>query len=211
MQLPIRLMEQRDIEAVVQVHLAAFPNFFLTFLGSAFLRELYTAILRDSSGICFICEGRDGVARLCCRHRPTSGVLQASVHNAGGVFVRGRRPSNASPRHCSPVCSARFQCAREVQDSTLPNSALLMSIAIHPSLQGQHCGRYLVEAFLAEADRQGMDAVALDTDRDNNEQVNEFYRRCGFVLARSYITAQGRPMNEYVIQLNCISSREEAF
>ena len=46
----IRPMHAADCSAAVEVHLLAFQGFFLTFLGSRFLGELYSAILDDPSG-----------------------------------------------------------------------------------------------------------------------------------------------------------------
>jgi hypothetical protein len=50
----ISLATSTDISKIVTLHLHSFPDFFLTFLGPAFLRELYTATLEDDSGIGFV-------------------------------------------------------------------------------------------------------------------------------------------------------------
>jgi hypothetical protein len=44
---------------MVEVHLQSFPHFFLTFLGSAFLAQLYSGIIADPSGIALVAE-KDG-------------------------------------------------------------------------------------------------------------------------------------------------------
>lgn len=41
----------------------------------------------------------------------------------------------------------------------------------------------------------------LTTDRDNNEATNSFYQKLGFVCERTFMTPEGRAMNEYVIDL----------
>lgn len=211
MQFSVRLMEPHDIEAVVQAHLAAFQNFFLTFLGPAFFRELYTGILQDGSGICFVCESDARVVGFVVGTHQPAGLYRRLLQQRWWRFGRAA----AGPALRRPVIIPRllraFKAPANAEDSSLPNSGLLMSLAIHPSLQGHNCGRRMVEAFLVEAERRGLDAVALDTDRDDNDRVNNFYLHCGFVLTRSYITAEGRRMNEYVIRLNHVSAGEEAF
>jgi len=47
-------MQLTDIDSVVKIHLSSFEGFFLSFLGEAFLKELYAGILAEPSGICFV-------------------------------------------------------------------------------------------------------------------------------------------------------------
>jgi hypothetical protein len=44
-------------------------------------------------------------------------------------------------------------------------------------------------------------AVCLTTDCSSNERVNRFYQQLGFRLGRTYVTPEGRAMNEYVMFL----------
>jgi len=43
--------------------------------------------------------------------------------------------------------------------------------------------------------------VDLTTDRDNNDKINRFYLSLGFACERTFVTPEGRTMNEYVIDL----------
>lgn len=52
----LRFADERDIDAVASVHLAAFPGFFLTSLGRRFLIEMYRGFLSHPSGIFFVAE-----------------------------------------------------------------------------------------------------------------------------------------------------------
>ena len=49
----IRPMVYVDVESVVNLHVRAFPGFFLSFLGPSFLREFYRSFTRDSNGVAF--------------------------------------------------------------------------------------------------------------------------------------------------------------
>ena len=49
-------MEIGDVTRVVEVHQLGFSGFFLTFLGPAFLRELYKSTLADPSGVGIVAE-----------------------------------------------------------------------------------------------------------------------------------------------------------
>lgn len=111
----------------------------------------------------------------------------------------------ANFRHCSAETCHRNPVLRTIQrpakatEST--TGCLLASIAVLPAAQGKHIGAALVRAFLHAAALRGAGAVTLTTDSDGNDAVNRFYRHLGFRLARSFITPEGRPMNEYVIGL----------
>src|SRR5579863_3984512 len=50
----VRNMACQDIDDVVEVHLRSFPGFFLSLLGPAFLKRLYSELLDDPSGIAII-------------------------------------------------------------------------------------------------------------------------------------------------------------
>jgi hypothetical protein len=50
----IRPIKIEDVEAVVKVHSASFPGFFLSFLGPRFLDLFYRSFLEDSEGIGFV-------------------------------------------------------------------------------------------------------------------------------------------------------------
>ena len=39
--------------------------------------------------------------------------------------------------------------------------------------------------------------INLETDALNNDSVNRFYQKNGFVLSKTYVTDEGREMNEY--------------
>ena len=56
----LRPMGLFDVTPVVRIHMLSFVNFFLTFLGPAFVKELYKSTITDQSGIAIVAES-DGV------------------------------------------------------------------------------------------------------------------------------------------------------
>ena len=54
MNIEITSLSSSHVNTVVEIHLRAFPNFFLSFLGPRFLREFYGSFLVDSQGVGFI-------------------------------------------------------------------------------------------------------------------------------------------------------------
>jgi ribosomal protein S18 acetylase RimI-like enzyme len=198
-QVAIRKMQRRDVAAVVQVHRAGFSGFFLTFLGPAFLRELYTATFIDHAGISFVAEGDKDLIGFVVGTAQPAGFYRRLLRQRWPRFAWAailpalKRPS-AIPR-----LLRAFSMPRQVTQQQ--HRGTLMSIAVLPDAQGHGVGRALVYAFLAEAGQRGLHHVDLTTDHDENEAANTFYQKLGFVCSRTFTTPEGRTMNEYVITL----------
>ena len=60
----IRPMQAADVDQVVAVHMEAFPGFFLTCLGPAFLREFYAAVAGDPSGLAYVHEQSGRISKI---------------------------------------------------------------------------------------------------------------------------------------------------
>ena len=189
-----------NVKDVVDVHLASFPGFFLSFLGARFLFLFY-------SGICIAPEG---IAFVYLNDAGASAGFVAGTSNPGGFYSRllKRDWLKFTLASIIPVLkkpSAILRIARAVShpsDNPIGDDvAGLFSIGVLPELQGTGAGKKLVQAFLNEAKQRGCKRVFLTTDRDNNEAVNSFYEKLGFDVERQYVTPEGRRMNEYWINL----------
>ena len=182
MSVDVRSMRGGDLAAVVAIHLAAFPNFFLTFLGARFLRELYDAVMRD--GIALVAMDGDRVAGF------AAGVV-GSKSFYRRLFRRrfvpvGLAIAPAILRRPSTLLRVlRRVSQRTTSEGAATRGAELMSLAVNPQEQRHGVGRVLVEAF---AERAG----AVD-----NERVKKFYESLGFTRRRSFTNAEGRALEEY--------------
>jgi ribosomal protein S18 acetylase RimI-like enzyme len=193
----MRAVDCRDIAAV---HEASFPGFFLSTLGTRFLALFYRGVCRSPQGIAFV--HLDGGGR-------PSGFVAGAADPRGfyaGLLRRdwlrfGLAALAAVVRR--PAVVPRLLRALRQPSVNPPGGEVagLFSLGVHPREQGRGAGRELVRAFLDEAVRRGARRVFLTTDRDGNDAVNGFYRRCGFAVGREYATPEGRRMNEYWIEL----------
>ncbi len=198
-------MKTAHVDQVVQVHLQSFAGFFLTFMGPRFLRLLYGEILKSPDHVAFV--ALDETSHVILGF--VVGVTEQS--NFYGRLARQNWFNFALVsipvviRHPTvvPRLLRAFTYSRRVQ--TAAAQALLMSIAVLPDSMGQGIGQLLVNQFLTAMHRQGIMSVSLTTDRDNNERTNRFYHKLGFEIARTYVTPEGRWMNEYVIDLTAWS------
>jgi len=187
----IRSMQRGDLDAVVAIHVAAFPRFFLTFLGPRFLRLFYAAVIAD--GIALVATIDDRVAgfvvgMLDSRSFYRRLLLKRFVHVAIAILpVVLRHPSTF-------LRVARRGVGRAFQPAP---GAELMSLAVHPREQHRGLGRALVEAFVARVREAGEENLWLITDAADNDGVKKFYETLGFTARRSFTNAEGRALVEY--------------
>lgn len=196
----IRQMALMDVVPVTQIHVKSFPNFFLTFLGPAFLRNLYSAILHDPDGIGYVATQNVEILGFVAGTAQPAGFYRRLLRRRWWHFAWSALPSAVRHPAIIPRLLRAFSMSAQVTQHA--GRGTLMSIAVLPACHGSGIGQLLVSAFLDEAVRRGLQQVDLTTDRDNNEPANRFYQRMGFVCERSFVTPEGRAMNEYVMDLS---------
>lgn len=201
----IRPAQANDIAQIVQVHIQAFPRFFLTLMGARFLHLLYTGFLDHPTGISLVAcdKGQPSkVLGFVVGTTQPSGFFSQLLKQRWFEFCLAslwpllRRPSLVLVK----IWSALFYRGESLPDQ--PNAALLSSLGVQPTAQGQQIGQQLVKAFLAHAHAVGAPAVYLTTDQINNIKANQFYTRLGFQLAGTCKRPHGRILNRYLIKLN---------
>ena len=201
----IRPAQVSDIEQIVKVHIQAFPGFFLTLMGARFLRLLYSGFLNHPTGISLVA---------CSKAKPSDvlGFVAGTTQPAGffsqllkqrwlafamaSLWPLLKRPGLVFLK----LWSALFYRGESLPDH--PDAALLSSLGVKPTAQGQQIGQQLVSAFLAHAQTAGVTAVYLTTDQINNAKANYFYTRLGFKLAGTCKRPHGRILNRYLIKLD---------
>jgi ribosomal protein S18 acetylase RimI-like enzyme len=190
-------LENRHIREIVAVHIRAFPDFFLTFLGSGFLEEFYKSFLYDDQGIGFVAMDTE-----------TNEILGAIV---GPLSPKGYFKRLLKRRWCA-FCLASLVAVikkpsvvkklfRAVfyrgQSPQGKDRALLSSISVSPDAQGKGVGKALALRWLEEVKGRGSKGAFLTTDAENNDAINSFYQKLGWKRESVYTTSEGREMNRY--------------
>jgi ribosomal protein S18 acetylase RimI-like enzyme len=197
----VRKMLLSDVNQVVNVHLTSFQGFFLTILGEKFLRLLYSFIITSPDGVGYVCVDKDEIVIgfVCGTTKPLGFYKRFFKKKWWNIILTILFSIIRDP---SIIPRLVWRVLKPPQPSTEPGTATLMSIAVHPNYQNKGIGKLLVQEFLGEIRRRGIQRVNLTTDKEKNDAVNVFYQRLGFQLARSFVTPEGRWMNEYVITLS---------
>lgn len=197
MKIDVTALLSSHVDTVVKLHLKAFPDYFLSFLGPRFLREFYISFTLDSQGIGYIASAPDG---------HILGVIVGSVDPRGYFHRLLKRRwlafclASITAILKRPSCISRLFRAVFYRGESPAGSkrALLSSIAVDPNIQRIGAGKKLVMCWVEEARRRGASGCYLTTDTDNNDKVNAFYQSLKWRLECTCTTPQGRRMNRYV-------------
>lgn len=200
----VRPASVAELGAIVRIHTAAFPGFFMTRLGSAFLRRYYDAVLAHPGGLLLLCESAAaGVVGFVSGFTDPPGFYAGMRRRRLAFLVAAIPALMRSPSIAWNMVEARRRVARFADDGDVGpgDVAELSSIAVDPAAGGRGCGRALLVAFIREAAARGAQRVCLTTDATDNEAVNRFYLSAGFLLSRTMERGPGRTMNEYVYDI----------
>jgi len=192
-------IEHKHVPGIVDVHLRAFPGFFLTFLGPKFLAVFYGSFLVDPTGVALVAEephaGR--VLGFVAGPFAPTGYFKRLLKRRWWAFcLASVRAILRRPAVIKRLFRAVFYRG---QAPPGPPRSLLSAIAVAPEAQGRNIGRSLLDAWVAEVRRRGSPGCFLTTDAEDNERINRFYESCGWRVESAYTTPEGRLMNRYVL------------
>lgn len=188
-------MEKNIVSEIVNIHLATFTGFFLTFMGRGFLTKMYTAYIRHAESGIFIALDRNRVIGFLAYSQNMSGLYKYMLkhqllgfawYSIGAFFRKPKVFMRLLRAFLKPSESKRNE--RYVE---------LASIGVAPRFKAKGVGSQLVDSLKKETDFQKFEYITLETDVENNEAANRFYVKNGFKLTREFKTHEGRKMYEY--------------
>ena len=186
-----------DAPALARLHQRAFPTFFLSSLGTDFLRQFYAGYAEDPTGVCFALRDTDGnpVGAVTGTTEPAGFYKRLLKRRFLGFAMASLRAALRNPA-AAPRLLRAVGYRGDSPDVEGPH-ALLSSICVDPSVKGTGAGKRLAVAWVNEVRQRSTPQAFLTTDAEGNDQVNDFYRRLGWVLHDTYETREGRSMNRY--------------
>lgn len=189
-----RSAEEKDLSQVADVHVAAFPGFFLTMLGHSFLRVMYRAFLM-SPGSVFVVDDSDGrVNGFAVGVRESAGKDRRLAMSFSPQFAFAvlpgvlRNPIKVTRRIIGQLFSEGGQ--PEMPDGCV----VLRSIGVLPEMKGAGVANQLLTDFERLAREQGARVVALTTDAENNERAIGFYLKHGYQVQQEFKQDESRRM-----------------
>lgn len=187
--------EQKSIRKLSQLHVRAFPDFFLTQLGVGFLDALYKGYLSDERSGIIVAESNGRLAGFIAYSYDYPNFYKGLMKHHLLKFALCSM--GAAIRH--PSFIKRLLGAFKKSDSVVKSEKYveLASICVDPRLGKKGIGSKLIDHLKGMVDFNKYAYINLETDAVNNDDVNRFYVKNGFELARSYFSSEGRKMNEY--------------
>lgn len=187
--------DKKIVNEIVDIHLNTFEGFFLTFMGRGFLRQMYGSyLLHSKSGIIvatdngkvvgFLAYSSDlsGLYKYMIKHR----LLQFGWYSLGAFFRK--------PKAFMRLIRAFLKPSEAKRDVEYVE---LASIGVNPSNKSCGVGSKMIDVLKKTIDFDRYKYITLETDAVDNDSVNSFYHKNGFVLVREFETHEGRKMNEY--------------
>lgn len=196
MEIKIVPLEKKYLGEIVNVHLKAFPDFFLTFLGPGFLKEFYKSFLYDEQGIGFVAIENDRILGAIVGPFKPAGYFKRLLLKKWYVFCFASLGAVLrKPKVIKRLFRAVFYRGETPQGQ---DRSLLSSIAVDPETQGKGVGKALVMKWLDAVKARGGKGAFLTTDAGSNNTVNSFYQNLGWKIESTYQTPEGRKMNRFV-------------
>ena len=202
----IEKFELHIVEDVVDIHLKTFKGFFLTFMGKGFLKQMYESyILHEKSEVLIAIEN-EKIMGFLAYSKDYSGLYKYMIRQrllpfawySICAFLR-------KPKVFFRILRAFLKPAEAKEKEKYIEIA---SIGVLPECKGQGIGSRLIEGVKNIFDNKKYKYIKLETDAIDNDAVNEFYKKNGFVKKREYLTHEGRKMNEYFFEGNELCSRK---
>lgn len=180
---------------IVEIHMDTFTGFFLTFLGKKFLKTLYEGFIDYPQSGLIIALDEDKPVGFCAYSEDLSGFYKYLIKKKLIIFAwYAIRAFFRKPKIFFRLLRA-FTYSRESKRKE--NYVELSSIGVSPAEKNIGIGSQMINKLYELTNPEKFEYIKLETDRDNNEGVNYFYQKNGFVLDHSYETPEGRKMNEY--------------
>lgn len=189
----VRPLRLHEISRAVAIHKAAFPEFFLTFLGPDFLKLLYKFYITGTDEVAFAALYHEQIiGTLLGTTQPQKFYRRLATKYAWRFALAAFKPFFKKPAILPRLIRALIY--RGDSPDFDNDGALLSSICVDVPFQQRGIGRYLVKAFEREIFQQGVRFAYLITDRDHNERTRLFYEKLGWAAADKFTTREGRAM-----------------
>lgn len=189
----IRKANVSDVDNIVEIHLDAFKDFFLTSLGPAFLKFYYTCFINKSETVTIVAE-EDGIiygfsaSTMVCKGF-NSRLIKNNLYSFGILSLKMLFTTPTSLLRLVKNLSKKGEGVEDNEDY-----AELYSIGVSKVAQGMGIGKKLLSATEVVMKQEGVKRISLTTDYEHNEQAVGFYHSMGYETLYEFVTYPNRKM-----------------
>lgn len=190
-----------DVDTIVEIHLDAFKGFFLTSLGSAFLKFYYTCFVKSSETVTMVAEEDNIVYGFSASTKVCKGFNSRLIKSNLFAFgILSLKMLFSSPQSLIRLAKNLTKKGEGVEDKE--DYAELCSIGVSKSAQGKGVGKKLISETEVFMHRGGVRYLSLTTDKNNNEKAISFYRSLGYEFMYEFKAYPDRPMYRLIKELS---------
>lgn len=194
-----KLIPTEDIEAVIKVHNSAFKGFFLTGLGSDFLKIYYISVAKAPDGILIGAYRDNELIGFCAACTMSAGFNSRLIKDNILNFSRIGLMLLFTKSKALLRLAKNLTKKGSVTDKG--DYAELMSIAVDKKIQNIGAGKAMIDYLEETLRRRGIMRLSLTTDHDDNEATLAFYTKRGFKPMYEFITYPNRKMYRLIKEL----------
>lgn len=184
-----------DLEYIVEIHMRAFPNFFMTKMGKSFIKEYYQTVLEYTQNISLVATENGQVIGFVVGFADPSSFYQFYRQKYKKLFFLSLLAIIKNPKLIYRVLLNFKKVNRVIADK---DDVEMSSLGVNLTNRG--IGNLLVKSFIEVAHKKGHKTIYLTTDKENNDGVNYFYKKQGFFLCKTFVSGQ-RKMNFYKLYI----------
>ncbi len=195
----VRVITYKDLDALVSVHNSAFQGFFLTELGSSFLKLYYESVLQSKQGI-LLGAYVDGVlVGFCAACRKSAGFNSSLIRkNLLSFILIGLKLIFTKPLAVLRLIKNLTKTGKHDDNGEY---AELMSIGVVKTVQNSGAGKLLLAYLESVLKQNGISRLSLTTDFEENENTLAFYSKRGFKEMYTFETYPRRKMYRLIKEL----------
>jgi len=192
----VKNLKLEEINNIVALHEKAFNNFFLTSLGTKFLKKFYASIIKSSDGIAIgAFDETNQLVGFAIGAKVKNGFYK-NILKKNFVSLSLAASLNLIKKPQSISRLLKSFTTKETSNNDFQNYGTLLSICVNPHKTGQKIGQKMLVAFETEIFKYNT-GITLTTDKLNNDYVNNFYLSNNYILADQFNQGD-REMNYYI-------------
>ncbi len=192
-----RAISSFDIDRIIEIHMEAFTDFFLTTLGKSFLKTYYKSFISNEEGVAICACNKDNI------------ILGFSVGALNGKgFHRRLILKNIISfgvqfiKILAIYPSALIRLFKNMDKQTTKKIegkySELLSIGVCNQAKGKGIGNALLKRFELEIQLKSVKIIILTTDYLSNENVVKFYQKAGYDIYSEFNTFPNRKMYKMI-------------
>ena len=176
----VRPAQLTDIPRITKVYEDAFSGFFLTSLGTTFLKGYFECLMSNSETVMLVAEDeKEDIVGFALATTKSEGFNSRLIRQNRLKFSRmALNLLFRRPKALLRLMRNLTKKSDEVHDDV--NYAELSSIGVATSRQNEGWGHKLLTEVENVLKTKGISRISLTTDYDNNEKAIGFYRGMGY-------------------------------